>query len=55
MACIAGAEPIATVLSSPEHEYMHMVMNLACMAITVYNISWKLSNIESLWVPIYGF
>ena len=37
MACIAGAEsiaePIATELSSPHHEYMHIVINLACMVI----------------------
>ena len=53
MACIAGAEPEATKFSSPDHEYMGMVIIIAWQ-LTVYNISWKLTN-KSLWVPVYGF
>ena len=41
MACIAEAETIATVPLSPDHEYMHMVTNLACMIIN--SIQYKLA------------
>ena len=54
MASIAGAEPKATKLSSPDYEYMGMVIIIAWQ-LTVYNISCKLTNMESLWVPGYGF
>ena len=55
MACISGAEPIATELSSPDHEYMHMVINLACMVIDSIHYELEALLIESLWVPVYGF
>ena len=38
MECIAEAEP--TELSSPDHEYMHMIIYLACMVID--SIQYKL-------------
>ena len=55
MACISGAEPMATELSSPDHEYMHMVINLACMVVDSTHYELEALLIESLWVPVYGF
>ena len=47
MGCIAGAEPIATEFSSNDHEYMHMVINLATA--NCFNME---SNIKT--VPCIG-
>ena len=58
MACIAGAEPIATELSrfhQPDYEYMHMVINLACMVINTLQHKLEALLIESLWASVYGF
>ena len=55
MAYITEAEPIATELLSPDHEYMYMVINLACMVGNSTQYKLEAYYIELLWVPVYGF
>ena len=55
MACISGAEPIATEHLSPHYDYMHMIINLAFMVIDSIRYELKALKIESLWVPVCGF